>query len=203
MALIQCPECGREVSDQATACPCCAYPIKLRPTSLPVVDPVVNKEKSSRGFHFGWLALVPIVVAVVFIRSIFNEPGRLPGPSTPYEPPSASRSESVPWKMGPKIRVTIQKTEYEQGYFKVVGVAENIGDKATFSPTLVLEIFEQNSRTLLAKDQAWPTGTLFKDMEPGSSAAFTHFVSVPGEPQNVRWRVTVSNFPSEVIKEKE
>ncbi len=27
MALINCPECGREVSDQADACPRCAYPI--------------------------------------------------------------------------------------------------------------------------------------------------------------------------------
>lgn len=28
MALITCPECGREVSDQASACPQCGYPIK-------------------------------------------------------------------------------------------------------------------------------------------------------------------------------
>lgn len=27
MALIKCPECGREVSDRATVCPNCAYPI--------------------------------------------------------------------------------------------------------------------------------------------------------------------------------
>lgn len=27
MALIKCPECGREVSDRATVCPSCAYPI--------------------------------------------------------------------------------------------------------------------------------------------------------------------------------
>lgn len=28
MALIKCPECGKEVSDKAAACPQCAYPIK-------------------------------------------------------------------------------------------------------------------------------------------------------------------------------
>lgn len=27
MALITCPECGREVSDKATSCPNCGYPI--------------------------------------------------------------------------------------------------------------------------------------------------------------------------------
>ena len=31
MALIECPECGREVSDRAAACPHCAYPIGKRP----------------------------------------------------------------------------------------------------------------------------------------------------------------------------
>ena len=28
MALINCPECGRQVSDQAAACPECGYPIR-------------------------------------------------------------------------------------------------------------------------------------------------------------------------------
>ncbi len=28
MALIKCPECGRQVSDQAAACPECGYPIR-------------------------------------------------------------------------------------------------------------------------------------------------------------------------------
>jgi uncharacterized membrane protein YvbJ len=28
VALISCPECGHQVSDQASACPSCAYPIR-------------------------------------------------------------------------------------------------------------------------------------------------------------------------------
>lgn len=32
MALIRCPECGREVSDRAAACPNCAAPIKFSNT---------------------------------------------------------------------------------------------------------------------------------------------------------------------------
>ena len=28
MALIKCPECGKEISDQAPACPNCGYPMQ-------------------------------------------------------------------------------------------------------------------------------------------------------------------------------
>ena len=28
MALIKCPECGKEISDAAESCPNCGYPIK-------------------------------------------------------------------------------------------------------------------------------------------------------------------------------
>lgn len=31
MALIECPECGRKVSDMATACPTCGYPVANNP----------------------------------------------------------------------------------------------------------------------------------------------------------------------------
>ena len=27
MALIKCPECGKEISDKASSCPSCGYPI--------------------------------------------------------------------------------------------------------------------------------------------------------------------------------
>ena len=33
MALIQCPECANEVSDQAVSCPKCGFPIAAAPTS--------------------------------------------------------------------------------------------------------------------------------------------------------------------------
>ena len=33
MALIKCPECGREISDQAKACPNCGIPNKIIDTS--------------------------------------------------------------------------------------------------------------------------------------------------------------------------
>lgn len=39
MALISCPECGKQVSDAAAACPNCAYPLSRAPTSAPGYEP--------------------------------------------------------------------------------------------------------------------------------------------------------------------
>ena len=36
MALIKCPECGREVSDKAGSCPNCGCPIASAPTSIKI-----------------------------------------------------------------------------------------------------------------------------------------------------------------------
>ena len=36
MALIKCPECGKEISDQAEFCPHCGYPIKKKNDHAPL-----------------------------------------------------------------------------------------------------------------------------------------------------------------------
>ena len=47
MTLIQCPECGREISNRASACPECAYPIAEPP---PIIErQVVTRETQVQG----------------------------------------------------------------------------------------------------------------------------------------------------------
>lgn len=36
MALIKCPECGKQVSDRASSCPNCGFPIANRPTNVKI-----------------------------------------------------------------------------------------------------------------------------------------------------------------------
>lgn len=48
MALIKCPECGREVSDRATACPNCGYPIAEMEAAAP--QEVITTEESPSSF---------------------------------------------------------------------------------------------------------------------------------------------------------
>lgn len=53
MALTMCPECNKEVSDQAAACPACGYPIhKPSTTEAPEPQTVVTVRKS-RGIYIG------------------------------------------------------------------------------------------------------------------------------------------------------
>jgi DNA-directed RNA polymerase subunit RPC12/RpoP len=57
MALIKCPECGREISDKAAACPECAYPIKAL-----TIEATAKRWKALE--LFGALA---VVIGVVWI----------------------------------------------------------------------------------------------------------------------------------------
>lgn len=49
MALIGCPECKKEISDQAVLCPHCGYPIKEKEISKP------NTKKFIVCWHCGWM----------------------------------------------------------------------------------------------------------------------------------------------------
>ena len=41
MALIECPECGSEVSSEAAACPKCGHPLRAKPSGgINMKDPV-------------------------------------------------------------------------------------------------------------------------------------------------------------------
>jgi len=79
MALISCPECGREVSSEAPACPQCGYPVAPR-LAEKAADPVgpapavdtqeILREVRPSWWNFGWhllffWLLVPLVVALV------------------------------------------------------------------------------------------------------------------------------------------
>jgi len=60
MALINCPECGSRISDQAEKCPSCAYPINSRG----------NNTESKEGFflqsmNFGCSLIFYTVLAII------------------------------------------------------------------------------------------------------------------------------------------
>jgi uncharacterized membrane protein YvbJ len=67
MALIACPECGRQVSSAAPACPQCGYPVSGVGKSGRVIDS--NVASKAVGAIGGWLIfpwIARLVAVVVF-----------------------------------------------------------------------------------------------------------------------------------------
>lgn len=77
MALVNCPECGKQVSDQATNCPHCGYPLKRAEKEKPKkkVNPDLSKMeviivRSSLLPFFGAASML-ILIAVCVAAAIF------------------------------------------------------------------------------------------------------------------------------------
>lgn len=70
MALIQCPECTRQVSDSATACPQCGYPIagpREGPTRNPRTVIVEDQGRTTGGVFWGLFHFfITLPLALIF-----------------------------------------------------------------------------------------------------------------------------------------
>lgn len=74
MALVQCPECKQEISDQAVACPHCGAPraITAAPTSPAAPIPQAAQRRPARG---AWPIVLVIVLALgAFLLYRMNRP---------------------------------------------------------------------------------------------------------------------------------
>ena len=66
MALINCGECGKSVSDKAAACPHCGAPVKPAPGASPGVAPASAGAEKAGGWVPLWI-LVPLGLVVAFL----------------------------------------------------------------------------------------------------------------------------------------
>ena len=98
MALISCPECGREVSDQAPTCPHCGTPI-ARPappppqTPPPAVPPQPAKKKTSC-FTLGCAGVLGVGL-ILFILALIGGGGSTYRSTSPPPPPEKTARENV------------------------------------------------------------------------------------------------------------
>ena len=65
MALVKCPDCGREVSEKAPACPHCGRPIASQPARAKVDGP--TEGLFLRSLNCGCVVALVIVVLVMLI----------------------------------------------------------------------------------------------------------------------------------------
>src|SRR4051812_41899682 len=102
MALIKCGECGREVSDKATACPQCGAPIQPQ-ASIPLTreaSPPAPKAKTRPVFYV-LLGVIAVGCFLVY-RAVTNEKAAPPsaGLSAAFRQPQKLVSERVSLKEG-------------------------------------------------------------------------------------------------------
>ena len=65
MALIKCPDCGKEFSDQAPACPNCGRPNNNMNISMPHSTPSINKETKNKEKSYKTARLVIGIISIV------------------------------------------------------------------------------------------------------------------------------------------
>ena len=64
MAMIKCPECGKEISDKAASCPGCGVPINMSPSNNHQSDDTSPKKKDSTiKIIFGVLAIILAILS--------------------------------------------------------------------------------------------------------------------------------------------
>ena len=61
MALIQCSECGKEISDQISACPHCGYPVQKQ------TDENKGKNKKKLLLPVIIAGIILVLIAIIFI----------------------------------------------------------------------------------------------------------------------------------------
>lgn len=66
MALIQCPECGKTLSDQAEKCPDCGYPIKSQ-SKQSNEKPIVVNNNAKEGCFLQTLNVGCVIVVIIVI----------------------------------------------------------------------------------------------------------------------------------------
>ena len=77
MPLITCPECKKEISDKATTCPSCGYPIDVNPTDK---QPVTIQRTRKKWKVWQGISIVLVIVAFLMIMNgLFGGNGGLAG----------------------------------------------------------------------------------------------------------------------------
>ena len=127
MALINCKECGNEVSDKALSCPKCGAPIE-KPQEQKTVEAVKNnesqktqtinpKEKKSSTWKIIIVILIVLLGAFAFL-TLQNNPNAIPGVKLEINPPNpivvTSRSDNSNSTLI-KLKTTVHATVQNQG----------------------------------------------------------------------------------------
>jgi hypothetical protein len=87
MPLIQCVDCGRDVSTEAAACPNCGRPIALQPPKPIPLKPETSKSMGC--FQIGCLSVFAFIILMVAIETCSNSDSNGAKPESSHSPLNA------------------------------------------------------------------------------------------------------------------
>ena len=187
MPVITCPDCGRDVSTMATACPHCGRPSPAGMTPLAGIPGPVRKEETlwqgtpSMALLAGHLAGIVLVLVAIpllarFFASTMPEMDRAAGMirfgwfATAILVVIQSIALLVAWirLRSTMYRVTNQRVLVEQGIFSktVDEIDLRYVDDSTFTQSLVERILGIGSVTLISSDKSSPRYVLRSIRDP-------------------------------------
>lgn len=118
MALINCPECGKQVSDRAPACPHCGMPLgTVSPPSVPPASPTLVINPTTARRNSGCLAAFGIVICLVVLLAALSTCSGGRRSSSPNTSPSANpaKPEKSASEMLTEVEDTSQSASARKG----------------------------------------------------------------------------------------
>lgn len=146
MALIKCPDCGRDISDAAPVCLGCGRPIAAQGGVLPVAQP--PEKKKSSPLAIGCLAVLVAFVALWVIGKIMS--GGSSDRSVGTSLLTGSKETQAP--TGPMLELIKSHWYTEYGYAIYEGQVKNISSQPLKNVEAVATFYDSNGQFITSSD---------------------------------------------------
>ena len=157
MALIKCPDCGKDVSDVAPVCPNCGRPISAPRAGQ---GSATGQEKKTSPKVIGCLALLLLGLGLWVIGSLTSN-----GPSS--SPSSGITNPPLPTE--PQLELVKYTWHTEYGYAILEGQVRNISSQALEHVAAVASYYDANGDFITSSD----TLIKFNPILPGQTSPFS------------------------------
>jgi hypothetical protein len=145
VALIKCPDCGKDVSDVAPSCPNCGRPIMQTGPATEHVGPAteVKREKKPNRIAMGCLILLLVVVGLWVIGKFADGPTS--SPAVKNDTPHQTVVE-------PQLALVAYSWSTESGYAILEGQVKNISSQSLQNVTAVASFYDANGGFITTSD---------------------------------------------------
>ena len=126
MALINCPECNHEISDQAQSCPHCGYPLKPVASAASEQTKQINQNIKYLSISLG--SIVFIIAVALLISHFVGMPGWEPGK------PDDISSQHYQYALK-AIEYVDQYLDYDVSVYEAYNLLDNLRNQSSLPET--------------------------------------------------------------------